>query len=277
MQEMLPATSNLSLKVIHPIHECVNAGVPFVHALKLAVASLGKLEILDLRGREEDDLGVRAYLEKWGLLPRGAHRHDVQKIGLKVTKVIKHGNEKKELSKRMEKNNYDVLVLGTKSHTPILHVFGPDLIEYLAAHFRKTTLYVPDSARPFVDPETGKVLLQKVLVPVASSPSSDRAFIYLHRLLKIFPGTAPEIIGLHCGNTFPSISAALLKDLSWTQTLSSGSAAMTILETARRQNVDLIIMATKGRDTFTKKILGSVTEQVVRSATCPVLSVPAGL
>jgi nucleotide-binding universal stress UspA family protein len=175
----------------------------------------------------------------------------------------------------MKKNDYDVLVLGTKSKTPILHFFGPDLIEYLAAHFRKTTLYVPDSSRPFVYPETGKILLQKILMPIASSASSNWAFIYLHRLLKIFPGIAPGITGLHCGNNFPSIAAPFLKDLSWTQTLASGSVAMTILETARKQNVDLIIMATKGRDTFTKKILGSITEQVVRSAPCPVLSVPA--
>jgi nucleotide-binding universal stress UspA family protein len=94
--------------------------------------------------------------------------------------------------------------------------------------------------------------------------------------LKIFPGPAPRIIGLHCGNSFPSISAPFLKGLSWTQTLSSRAIAISILENARQQNVDLIIMATKGRDTFTKKILGSITEKVLHSAPCPVLSVPAG-
>ena len=275
MPETTPATSNHSLKVIHPVHQCDSARVPFAHALKLAAASKGELEIVDFRGRDGEGLGVRAFLEKWGLLPQGAHRGDVQKIGIKVTKVVKHGNEKKELTKRMEKNNHDILVLGTKSQSHFLHFFGPDLVAYLAAHFHKATLYVPDAARPFVDPDTGKTLLQRILVPVAASPSSDRAFAYLHRLLKIFPGPAPRIIGLHCGNSFPSISAPFLKGLSWTQTLSSRAIAISILENARQQNVDLIIMATKGRDTFTKKILGSITEQVVHSAPCPVLSVPA--
>ncbi|MGB7566829.1 MAG: universal stress protein [Chitinivibrionales bacterium] len=275
MPETDRAPLNYSLKVIHPVHECANASIPFVHALKLALASHGELEIVDFRGHDEDDLGVRAFLEKWRLLPQGSHRGDVQKIGLKVTKVMKHGNEKKELSKKMEEKNFDIIVLGTKSQSPILHLFGPDIIEYLAAHFRKTTLYVPDAARPFVDPETGEILLRKILLPIASSPSPDRAFSFLHRLLKIFPGSSPRITGLHCGNSFPFISASFLEGLSWDQTLSSKPAAMEIVDTARQQNIDLIIMATKGPDTFAKKILGSMTEQVVRSAPCPVLSVPA--
>jgi Universal stress protein UspA and related nucleotide-binding proteins len=276
MPEINPGPENYPLRVIHPVHESANAGTPFAHALKLAVASKGELEIVDLRGQDEDDLGVRIFLEKWGLLPPGSQRQDVQKkTGLKVTKIIKHGNEKKELSKRMERNNFDILVLGTKSQSPVLHFFGPDLIEYLAAHFRKTTLYVPDAARPFVDPETGKILLQKILVPVALSPSSNWALRYLHRLLKIFPGTTPLITGLHCGDSFPFISASFLEGLSWEPILSPGPVAATILDTARRQGVDLIIMATKGPDTFAKKILGSITEQVLHSAPCPVLSVPA--
>lgn len=276
MPEISPEPVDDALRVIHPVHECANAEVPFAHALKLAAASRGELEIVDLRGKDEEDLGVRSFLEKWGLLPPGSQRGDVQKkIGLKVTKIVKRGNEKKELSKRMERNNYDVLVLGTKSTGPVLHFFGPDLIGYLTVHFRKTTLYVPNATRPFVDPETGKILLQKILMPVAQAPSSNWALRYLYRLLKIFPEIKPQITGLHCGNSFPFISAALLKGLSWTQILSSEPVAAAILETARRLSVDLIIMATKGPETFSEKILGSITEQVLRSAPCPVLSVPA--
>jgi len=51
MPETTPATSNHSLKVIHPVHQCDSARVPFAHALKLAAASKGELEIVDFRGR----------------------------------------------------------------------------------------------------------------------------------------------------------------------------------------------------------------------------------
>lgn len=46
-----------------------------------------------------------------------------------------------------------------------------------------------------------------------------------------------------------------------------------ILETAKMQQVDLIIMGTHGRTGFQHVLLGSVAEKVVRLAPCPVLVV----
>lgn len=45
-----------------------------------------------------------------------------------------------------------------------------------------------------------------------------------------------------------------------------------ILHTADTMGVDLIVMGTHGRKGITRAILGSVTEQVVRRAKCPVLT-----
>ena len=44
-----------------------------------------------------------------------------------------------------------------------------------------------------------------------------------------------------------------------------------IIETARTQQVDLIVMGTHGRTGFQHVLLGSVAEKVVRLASCPVL------
>ena len=46
-----------------------------------------------------------------------------------------------------------------------------------------------------------------------------------------------------------------------------------ILETAKTQQVDLIVMGTHGRTGFQHLLLGSVAEKVVRLAPCPVLIV----
>jgi universal stress protein A len=45
-----------------------------------------------------------------------------------------------------------------------------------------------------------------------------------------------------------------------------------ILETAQRDNVDLIVMGTHGRTGLAHVMLGSVAEQVVRMAPCPVMT-----
>lgn len=48
------------------------------------------------------------------------------------------------------------------------------------------------------------------------------------------------------------------------------SAALSLCELAQSQDVDLIVMATHGRTGLPRLLVGSVTENVVRHATCPV-------
>ncbi len=48
-----------------------------------------------------------------------------------------------------------------------------------------------------------------------------------------------------------------------------------ILETAREEDVDLIVIGTLGRSALEKLLLGSVAEKVIRHAMCPVLVVRA--
>ena len=52
-----------------------------------------------------------------------------------------------------------------------------------------------------------------------------------------------------------------------------GSPASAIVEMAEREHADMIVMATHGRTGLTRLLMGSVAEEVVRKATCPVLTV----
>ena len=56
-----------------------------------------------------------------------------------------------------------------------------------------------------------------------------------------------------------------------------GRAPDEILGWAARMPSDLIVMGTHGRSGFERLLLGSVTERVLRKASCPVLSVPRSL
>src|SRR6187402_3325230 len=55
----------------------------------------------------------------------------------------------------------------------------------------------------------------------------------------------------------------------------SMSPANAILEYAAEHGIDFIVMGTHGRSMVAHLLLGSVTETVVRSAACPVLTVRA--
>ena len=55
-----------------------------------------------------------------------------------------------------------------------------------------------------------------------------------------------------------------------------GRPATVLVEMARDQGYDLLVVGTHGRKGIEHVILGSVAERVVRSATVPVLVVKAG-
>jgi universal stress protein A len=91
----------------------------------------------------------------------------------------------------------------------------------------------------------------------------------------------------------PSVSASFLEDLERqaTQDLAQlvpeaasanvelvrlvavGTPYRKIIETAEAEQVDLIVMATAGRTGFSHMVMGSIAERVVRTATCPVLTI----
>ena len=55
--------------------------------------------------------------------------------------------------------------------------------------------------------------------------------------------------------------------------VSLGSPFVKIVETAKNEGADLIVMSTHGRTGLSHLLIGSVTERVVRNAMCPVVSI----
>jgi len=53
-----------------------------------------------------------------------------------------------------------------------------------------------------------------------------------------------------------------------------GPPHLEIVNFAKENNVDLIVMATHGRGGFSRMFLGSVTEKVLHQAPCPVVTIP---
>lgn len=70
--------------------------------------------------------------------------------------------------------------------------------------------------------------------------------------------------------TEPARAAGLVTRLE----LREGGVTSSILDLAQSLPADLIVMGTHGASGFERLMLGSVTEKVLRRATCPVLSVP---
>lgn len=63
------------------------------------------------------------------------------------------------------------------------------------------------------------------------------------------------------------------KDVKLTTITEEGSPADMIIKKVKEENIDLVVMGTSGKHGLDRFLLGSVTENVVRSAPCPVLVV----
>ncbi len=71
----------------------------------------------------------------------------------------------------------------------------------------------------------------------------------------------------------------MLRDLSAgakvRQSFTVGDPVSEIIRHAEAEDIDLIVMATRGRRGLSRLFMGSVTEQVIRCAPCPVLAIRA--
>ncbi|TFG64732.1 MAG: universal stress protein, partial [Gemmatimonadales bacterium] len=131
--------------------------------------------------------------------------------------------------------------------------------------------------------------IEKILFPTDLSESSLRAFplathlaelhgsdIHMFHAYVLHPLAAIDNDELYPGEE--EARRALeesLTDVAWNRVVHSvgraAHAAPAILDYANEHNVDLIVMGSHGRRGFRRLLLGSVTEEVVRLATCPVL------
>jgi nucleotide-binding universal stress UspA family protein len=70
------------------------------------------------------------------------------------------------------------------------------------------------------------------------------------------------------------LAANGLSDTKWSVQLREGEATQVIAETVAQTRPDLLVMGTHGRSGLLKALIGSVTEQVLRSVSVDILAVP---
>lgn len=101
----------------------------------------------------------------------------------------------------------------------------------------------------------------------------------LHSVPLIMPVGSPIYVDLYkeqeqtARHKLNEIARQRLSGVKHELLVSTGDPPSAILACARRHSVDVIVMATHGRKGFARVLAGSVTEIVMRDATCPVLAI----
>jgi nucleotide-binding universal stress UspA family protein len=254
----------------------------FAHALRIALATRSRLDLLHVRDQRSDAAWssfphVREVLAKWGLMHGDEPPSQIEaKLGIKVTKVeIHHHNPTDGLFEFVLGHRPDLLVLATHGREGLSRWLSGSVSEELAARTHVPTLFLGPNAQGFVDRGTGEMRLQRVLVPVAHEPPPWRSLTRAAVLLAPL-GSSPKACRLlHIGAHPPTLDSDIRDAIGTEIEVMDGPVVESILQAAR--TADLIVMPTAGHRGFLDALRGSTTEQVLRQASCPVLAVRTGI
>ena len=109
-----------------------------------------------------------------------------------------------------------------------------------------------------------------VFVHVLDQPSYTVSYVHELGVSLPIPPPTPEQIEPEW-EAF--LSGLPLEKIEWEKSTAEGQAATTIVRQAEQVKADMIVMGTHGRSGLPYMLMGSVAEKVVRTSTCPVLTI----
>ena len=264
--------------VLHPTDFSSASDTAFAHALAIALIRKTKFTILHVGAEKQQWTNfpaVRSTLERWGLLEKGSPRASVfDELRIRVTKqMVASDRPLVAILEYLERHPTDLLVLATEGREGLPRWIRSSVGERLARKSKTMSLFVPQSVPGFVSLADGKISLRRILIPVDFHPDPAPAIEYATRAAR-FMGEPVEIILLHVGDRMPSIALPECETCSWKRMEVRGDVVEGIIDIAREHSANLVVMATAGHQGFLDMVRGSVTEQVLRRAPCPLLAVP---
>jgi len=275
----------LVASVLHPTDFSPASDRAFAHALAIALLRQTQLTLLHVGQGKDGEVEwsrfppVRKTLERWGLLEAGSQRSDVfDEFRVRVSKVAVPGwRPVANAVEFIDRDPPDLLVLATEGRDGWSRMFDRSDAEALARWSKSMSLFVPsDAPRGMVDLETGNLTLKNILVPVDTSPDCAAAVEFAKRTATMLVDHNVDITLLHVGdNPPPAPELGEADGCTLRKETRQGDPVSEILSAADAHAAELIVMTTAGHDGVLDLLRGTTTEQVLRSAPCPVLAVPA--
>jgi nucleotide-binding universal stress UspA family protein len=239
----------------------------------------------DAAGSDADRAAIDAQLRDW--------LKSVNEMGLRTDILVEEGNPASRILERARSLPADLIVTGTHGRGGFDRFMLGSVSEKVLRKAACPVLTVPPPAAT-----VARVPYARLLCPVdfsdaslaalqfafAVAKESDARLTIMHVLdwppddeLLTEQFDSPEVRRLLEERVRGRLDALVTDDVrTWCKpstTLSYGKPYARILESAEREGSDLIVIGVRGRNAFDLTLFGSTTNQVVRRASCPVLTV----
>jgi nucleotide-binding universal stress UspA family protein len=237
---------------------------PFAHCALLARASGAKLVSVHAAEGADSQHALHdgdAWLKDWGLADSVQHE-----------RMVHHCCEDPvdttlDALKRLMP---DLVVTGTHQRAGILRLLVDSRAEAIAQNTPVPTLVVPIGKRGFI--EGTELRLRRIVVPVGDEAAARKGCAAAKWFLELAGATEGALVLLHVGSgALPDVAPELPEGWRCERKNVDGDVDAAIIAAAG--DADLVVMATRGRDSIADVLVGSHTERVFHRAPCPVLSV----
>ena len=212
--------------------------------------------------------------------------------GLTVETTVKGGQPAREILALADRAQADMLVIGTHGRGGVEHLLLGSVAEKIMRKASCPVLVVPPGA-----PGESDALFSRILCPIDGSAASAHALTYA---LSLAQETDGHVTLLYVVEPVPAAgefgaldieeyrrageehARKVLRDAvpddvrTWCrldERVATGKPSERILDAARTERADVIVMGVRGRGAIDLLAFGSTTNEVIRRAGCPVLAV----
>ncbi len=219
--------------------------------------------------------------------------HLADRTGARADVLVKAGNPFEVIVRMAQEQEADLIVMGAHRKQTLRDIFVGTTIErvmrtgntpvlmvnaYAKGPYRRLLLAVDISEASARAAQTAKALG----LLEAASVSILHAFRPHAKSMLGFVGARQEVITKHVAHTAKEAATELtafldrenLNNDRYGIALEDGDPFATIATAIKRQNVDLLVMGTRGHTGVKRILLGSVADEILRQVECDVLVVP---
>jgi nucleotide-binding universal stress UspA family protein len=218
--------------------------------------------------------------------------------GVSWEPLIGMGQPAAEIGRIVEEKGVDLVIASTRGHSGLKRLILGSVTQRLMRILPCPVLAVQDPEEGFIAKAAPGIRLKKILVGCDFSADSDLALQYglslaqefqadLHLVHVMEPPVYPEFL-TPAEQTQDMVRTDLVKEKldglvpqdarNWCSPKTAilrGQAYEELVAYAMTQNMDMIVMGTRGYGAVKTLFMGSTTDRVVRRSPCPVLSAGA--
>lgn len=283
----------------HALHYAASLGERF--GATIHVVHVNTLH--DYRGEAADlafpDLGP--FLERADRAARAQLDAGVDHGGLaeaSVTKaLLRSVNAHDAIVEYAKNKGVDIIVLATRGRTGLSYALLGSVAERVVRHAPCPVLAVSKGDRDFVDPDSGAVRLETVVLAHDLTDKGQRALEYvvnhlrpykprihlLHAIelevpviysqvgvdsiLEMYPDIATDL----CGLLEEQAKHVVPEGLEVTCAAVEGKPHKVVADYARDHEADLLVVAAESKITLSERVVGGMAERILRHSPCPTL------